>query len=54
MSEKEFEKKFGRKPIQDDLDRVNCKEVGTVGHSQCGVCTTHDKPRFGCGCLANH
>jgi hypothetical protein len=46
----EFEKRFGRKPMHDDLDRVNCSNVGSVGHWFCGVCRVHKKPRFECGC----
>lgn len=52
MNEKEYKDKFGHEPIQDDLERVNCKDIGIVGHSQCGVCEKHNKPRFACGCLA--
>ncbi len=48
----EFERMTGHAPTNDDLDRVNCQEVGTVGHSQCGVCDSHGKPRFECGCTA--
>lgn len=51
MTAEEFEKKFGAPPIQDDLERVNCPTVGDFGHSQCGVCAKHNKPRFLCGCF---
>jgi len=51
ITTEEFEKRFGVKPELDDLDRVNCPEEGTVAHWHCGVCPTHDKPRFMCGCL---
>ena len=49
LTAKEFEEKVGRAPEQDDLDRVNCKEVGRVGHLHCGWCKECDKPRFICG-----
>jgi hypothetical protein len=47
-----FSRRFGREPVHDDLERVNCNRVGELGHWQCGVCPDHDKPRFECGCLA--
>jgi hypothetical protein len=50
MNEEEFELRFGIKPKLDDLDRVNCVEVGEAGHWQCGVCEEHNKPRFMCDC----
>jgi len=52
ISEENFKERFGREPELDDLDRVNC-DLGPdhVGHWHCGVCPTHDKPRFECGCL---
>jgi hypothetical protein len=46
-----FLKRFGMKPTQDDLQRVNCSKAGTEGHRQCGVCSSHGRPRFECGCL---
>lgn len=51
MTKEEYKKLFGSEPIQDDLDRVNCQEVGKIGHFQCGICSEHDKPRFQCGCF---
>jgi hypothetical protein len=35
-------------PAQDDLERVNCDKVGAFGHSQCGWCETHNRPRSYC------
>ncbi len=52
MDEAEYERRFGSKPEQDDLLRVNCDRAGTLGHSLCGVCEEHKKPRFECGCSA--
>ena len=50
MTVAEFKKYTGYEPINDDLDRVNCKEVGTIGHSLCGWCFIHNLPRLQCGC----
>jgi len=52
MDAKEFERKVGSPPTQNDLGRVNCTQVGEIGHGYCGWCPTHDKPRFMCGCFA--
>jgi hypothetical protein len=49
MTEQEFEQKTGRKPRDDDLERVNCSHVGEFGHWQCGWCLRCDRPRFECG-----
>lgn len=35
----------------DCLERILCANVGELGHWSCGVCPTHEKPRFQCGCL---
>lgn len=51
MSEEEFLEKVGRLPVDDELERVNCEYIGTRGHSSCGWCKEHDKPRAQCGCL---
>jgi hypothetical protein len=51
MSAMEFEEFLGSPPENDDLERVNCKEAGTIGHSQCGWCLYHSRPRFECGCV---
>jgi len=50
ITEQEFERRFGFKPENDDLERVNCTGY-EIGHFHCGVCETHDQPRFRCGCL---
>lgn len=49
MSAEEFEAKTGYTPEQDDLERVNCEEAGTIGHQSCGWCEICDRPRFECG-----
>lgn len=50
MSEEEFEAKFGRPPIDDELERINCDKVGTIGHQLCGWCDEHNTPRYECSC----
>ena len=50
----EFEKRTTYKPEQDDLERANCEQAGTIGHWSCGWCVKHDKPRFMCGCLLKY
>lgn len=46
MTAKQFEQLTGHAPEQDDLERVNCEEVGFMGHYQCGVCGFCGWPRF--------
>lgn len=41
-----FEKRTGFKPIQDDLERSNCKEAGEIGHQSCGWMHCCDRPNF--------
>jgi hypothetical protein len=50
-SEKEYEDLVGRPPIQDDLHRLNCGQVGEFGHFGCGWCLKHTRLRSECGCL---
>lgn len=45
-----FRIKTKRWPTDDDLERVNCKDAGNLGHMFCGWCEKHDKPRFECLC----
>lgn len=49
----EFRKMTEFLPEQDDLERANCHLAGNIGHSSCGVCLEHNKPRFICGCLVH-
>lgn len=51
LDEEHFEKVVGRRPVGDELDRVNCDKAGTAGHAMCGWCEEHDKPRIMCGCI---
>lgn len=48
MDAQTFELKVGRAPVQDDLDRVNCKQAGELMHSNCGWCDKCDRPHFQC------
>ena len=50
MNAEEFERKTGRPPECDDLERVNCSEAGTLTHMSCGWCDSCDGPRFECAC----
>ena len=50
MQAYEFEKATGRKPDQDDLERVNCNQAGEIGHISCGWCHKCDGPCFQCLC----
>lgn len=50
MTEEQFTILFGREPVQDDLDRVNCIHASSVGHRDCGLCRECKKPKFECIC----
>lgn len=41
-----FERLTGRAPIQDDLERVNCRKICCVGHHSCGWNLTFNRPSF--------
>lgn len=45
-----YESITGDKPIQDDLERVNCPNAGEIGHSNCGWCFKCNTPAFSCTC----
>jgi hypothetical protein len=49
ITAEDFKKAVGTDPIQDDLHRCNCKEVGQIGHSMCGWCVKCNLPVFMCG-----
>jgi hypothetical protein len=34
--------------------RSKCQRVGEEGHTNCGWCEEHKKPRFFCGCRVSH
>ena len=43
-----FESMTGHAPVQDDLERCNCKKAGAIGHWSCGICAKHKLPVFTC------
>ena len=47
-----FEEKVGREPSEEDIAQANCKVIGIPGHTFCGWCDEHDKPRIVCQCAA--
>jgi len=49
ISHSQFLKAVGVPPTKDDLERVNCPEIGEPGHHWCGWCYRHNRPRFLCG-----
>ena len=48
MTVDEFKEATGREPQADDLDRVNCPQVGQAGHISCGWCLICNAPAFQC------
>lgn len=49
ITKKYFVGRVGSLPINDDLERCNCKEAGRIGHFFCGWCKNCDLPVFICG-----
>lgn len=41
-----FKRATGLEPEQDDLERSNCKEAGTIGHYHCGWSSFLNRPMF--------
>lgn len=48
MTADEFAAVTGRPPADDDLERVNCPQAGSLGHVSCGWCARHTQPMFQC------
>lgn len=46
ITEQQFEQATGRKPVDDDMERVNCDRAGEPGHSNCGWNHTHNCPAY--------
>lgn len=46
ITAKIFKEATGREPEQDDLERCNCLEAGTIGHGLCGWDINRNKPNF--------
>ncbi len=44
-----FKQRMGRDPQDDDLERCNCVDAGTIAHSSCGWNVVYDLPQFVCG-----
>lgn len=49
-TEDEFEEQFKTPPVNDDMERINCRKVGEPGHRYCGFCIIHNERRTICGC----
>lgn len=54
MSPEEFEKTFGFKPENDDIERAECPDAGLLGHFNCGVCPNCGMPRYTPSCTTQH
>ena len=46
ITEEKFKECVGDLPINDDLERCNCKEAGQVGHYLCGWDEKRNMPVF--------
>ncbi|CBW47004.1 hypothetical protein [Roseovarius sp. 217 phage 1] len=40
-----YEKATGHKPVDDDLERANCRQAGELGHFHCGWNEEENLPR---------
>ena len=40
ITSEKFEKCTGHKPVNDDLERVNCPKAGKINHLSCCVTVT--------------
>lgn len=49
ISEAMFIACTGRKPVEDDMERVNCPKQGEVGHWSCGWNWSKSLPVFQVG-----
>ena len=49
MTAEEFFMVLGRKPENDDLERVNCPKAGKSGHMSCGWNWSWNAPCFEVG-----
>ena len=49
ITEQMFFDATGRKPEDDDMERVNCPCMGKKGHMSCGWNTAWNLPRFQVG-----
>ena len=46
LESEKFEKCTGHKPVNDDLERVNCPKAGKINHLSCGWNHKRDMPIF--------
>lgn len=46
ITEQQFKEATGQEPVNDDLDRCNCRDAGKMMHQQCGWSTKHNLPMF--------
>lgn len=46
ITAEQFEQATGQKPVDDDLERSNCKAAGELGHFHCGWNAEKNLPRF--------
>lgn len=46
ITAEDFKKATGQDPIDDDLERCNCKHAGTIGHFDCGWNQKMNMPVF--------
>lgn len=54
ITAEKFRERVGCEPVNDDLERCNCKDAGTAGHMMCGWCKERDRPVFECvHCVMN-
>lgn len=51
INKERFKKATGREPMQDDLERCNCKKAGQIGHMMCGWNHDQNLPVFDAVCL---
>ena len=46
ITAEKFREATGHEPINDDLKRANCEEIGQFGHFMCGWDKERDLPRW--------
>lgn len=48
ITAEEYHQATGKEAEQDDLERCNCPEIGTVGHQSCGWNEAKQLPNWMC------
>jgi len=46
ITKEKFIASVGCEPVDDDLERCNCLDAGTIGHDMCGWDYIRDMPVF--------